>query len=98
MVVWKVVPRRAVLAVIFANGAPLAFAEVRAPSPPVLALPYFFETQALGGLRRIRQTSQHGLRSLKLLRTPVARADCAAPSTARRSVHRSRGCGRNGGR
>ena len=49
VVVRKVVPRLARGAVVLADGAPLAFAQVRAPTPPVsLAFVFLLETGLFG--------------------------------------------------
>src|ERR1700759_4395911 len=51
MIVREIFPGSAIFAVILANSAPLALAEVRPPTPPVLAVPYLFEALALGSAK-----------------------------------------------
>ena len=48
MIMWEIVPRRAVFAIILAHGSPLALAQIGAPAPPMLAVADFFKAPTLG--------------------------------------------------
>src|SRR5271166_5172937 len=70
LIVGEIVPRIAVLAVVLADRAPLAFAEIRAPLlPRHPLLPRLVETQFI---RRLRRCGAGGLGHRLLLRLALA--------------------------
>jgi hypothetical protein len=83
MVVWKIPPRIAVLAVILAHRSPLPLAQIRSPASPVNAVADRFEARGLGGLgccgpecRHFRR--RHGLSPSRSTPTYYARSMTAS--------------------
>src|SRR5260370_31915826 len=64
VIVRKIFPGRAVLAVILAHRSPLPLAEIRPPAPPMFTVPYFLEAQSLGAAKCPAHTFSHRLSSL----------------------------------
>src|SRR5207244_3686759 len=81
MIVREIFPGIAVFAVILAHRAPLALAEIRSPSSPMLAVSYLLEAQPLGGAKCAVGTLYHQLSSLKSLLSPRLRSGCGVLST-----------------
>src|SRR5260370_36165806 len=64
LIVRKIFPGRAVLAVILAHRSPLTPAEIRPPAPPLVAVPYSLCAQSLGAAKCPARTFSHRLSSL----------------------------------